>query len=118
MTTIKTKRIYAPAQKADGYRVLVDRLWPRGLKKENAAVDLWLKDIAPSNELRKWFSHDPEKWLEFKTRYFKELADKQALIQTIIEKAHSGSVTLLFGAKDDHHNNACALQEFLAQKRN
>jgi uncharacterized protein YeaO (DUF488 family) len=117
MKTIKTKRIYAPAQKADGYRVLVDRLWPRGLKKENAAVDLWLKEIAPSNELRKWFNHDPQKWSEFKKRYFEELSDKQALVQMLIQKTHSEPVTLLFGAKDEQHNNACALQEFLTHKK-
>jgi uncharacterized protein YeaO (DUF488 family) len=116
MKTIKSKRIYAPVQKIDGYRILIDRLWPRGVKKEEAKVDLWLKDIAPSNELRKWFNHDPKKWLDFKKRYYRELSEKQELLQIIIKKMHTQTVTILYGAKDEKYNNACALQEFLSKK--
>ncbi len=110
---IKTKRVYEHADKNDGYRILVDRIWPRGLTKEKAKIDLWLKDIAPSNELRKWFNHEPEKWLEFKKRYCNELTTKQEYIQVIHEKAQKHSVTLVYGAKDEEHNNAIVLQEYL-----
>jgi uncharacterized protein YeaO (DUF488 family) len=110
---IQTKRIYDEPNKNDGFKVLVDRLWPRGLNKDKAKVDLWLKDIAPSNELRKWFSHDPAKWLEFKIRYKKELKDKQELIEQLCEELKKGKVTLLFAAKDTKHNNAVVLKEVL-----
>jgi uncharacterized protein YeaO (DUF488 family) len=97
-------------------RILVDRLWPRGLSKERARVDLWLKDIAPSTELRKWFSHDPNKWSEFQTRYRQELKSKADLVAILKEKAAKGPVTLLFGAKDEEHNEAVVLQSLLQSK--
>ena len=93
---IKIKRIYDPVSKDDGKRILVDRLWPRGLKKEKAVIDEWLKDIAPSDELRKWFSHDPSKWEEFKKRYRKELEDRQETIRDLRTEARRKTVTLLF----------------------
>lgn len=111
---LRTKRVYERPARDDGYRVLVDRLWPRGLKKEEAKVDLWLMDIAPSGELRKWFGHDPARWLEFKRRYFMEL-DKKAELAEKIPRGEK-TVTLLFGARDEEHNNAVALREYL-QKR-
>ncbi len=110
---IKVKRVYDPAAPEDGLRVLVDRLWPRGLSRERAQVNLWLKDIAPDSELRKWFSHDPERWPEFKRRYFAELATQTDLLATIAEEARDGVVTILYGAKDRQHNNALALKEYM-----
>ena len=111
---IKIKRIYEPAANDDGFRILVDRLWPRGLSKENAKVDLWLKDIAPSDDLRKWFHHDPKKWKEFKSKYQKELEAKKELLNKIkqIEK-EKRIVTLLYSAKDKEHNNAIVLNAIL-----
>ncbi|GMV65318.1 MAG: hypothetical protein AMXMBFR75_11190 [Candidatus Hinthialibacteria bacterium] len=110
---IKVKRIYDPPSKQDGFRVLVDRLWPRGLSKEAAAIDHWVKDIAPSDELRKWFGHDPEKWDEFCTRYRKELDPDSESVRFLHEKSAQGPLTLLFAAKDADHNNAVVLQDFL-----
>ncbi len=110
---IKVKRVYYEHDKNDGFRILVDRLWPRGLSKEKVKIDLWLKDIAPSNELRKWFAHEQKKWPEFKKRYFKELDKKGEQIDLIIERARGGLVTLLFGAKEEKFNNAIALKEYL-----
>jgi uncharacterized protein YeaO (DUF488 family) len=111
---IKIKRVYDPPSKEDGYRILVDRLWARGLTKEEAKIDLWLKEIAPSDELRKWFSHDPEKWEEFKNRYEKELANKQELLRKIIQlEKEKRVVTLLYSTKETERNNAVALQGFL-----
>lgn len=110
---IKVKRVYDPAAPEDGLRVLVDRLWPRGLSRERAQVNLWLKDVAPDSELRKWFSHDPERWPEFKRRYFAELATQTDLLATIAEEARDGVVTILYGAKDRQHNNALALKEYM-----
>jgi len=111
---IKIKRIYEPAANDDGFRILVDRLWPRGLSKENAKVDLWLKDIAPSDDLRKWFHHDTKKWKEFKSKYQKELEAKKELLNKIkqIEK-EKRIVTLLYSAKDKEHNNAIVLNAIL-----
>ncbi len=110
---IKVKRVYGEPDKNDGFRILVDRLWPRGLSKNKLKIDLWLKDIAPSDELRKWFAHDQKKWSWFKERYFKELNKKSERIDLIIEKARRGLVTLLYGAKDEKFNNAIALKEYL-----
>ncbi len=110
---IRLKRVYEAPSRADGLRVLVDRLWPRGLSKERAAVDLWLKDIAPSTELRKWFGHDPERWKEFQTRYRAELRDKKPLLDDLRERATKRTVTLLFGARDQEHNEAIVLQKLL-----
>lgn len=111
---IKIKRVYEKPDKEDGIRILVDRLWPRGLTKKKAAVDVWLKDIAPSTELRKWFDHDPNKWKEFIKRYHHEL--KKNKEQTSLFKEHTkrGTITLLFGAKDEAHNEALVLKEFFS----
>ncbi|WP_454782012.1 DUF488 domain-containing protein [Legionella sp. WA2022007384] len=117
MHEIKIKRIYEQLDSSDGYRILVDRLWPRGVKKETAAIDLWLKEIAPSNELRQWFDHEPEKWQEFKKRYINELAKKQEQITTITTKAKRQTVTLLYSAKDEKYNNAIALLELINTTR-
>lgn len=114
---ITIKRVYDPPDKSDGYRILVDRLWPRGLTKEKARADLWLKDIAPSNSLRQWFSHDPKKWPEFKKRYFSELETKDSLVETIKKKSLKNPVTLIYGAKDTEHNDAVALKEYLEKSR-
>ncbi len=112
---IRTKRIYdLPSKDDDGCRILVDRLWPRGISRNDAEIDLWLKDVAPSHELRRWFSHRPERWSEFKSRYFQELAKKDKALQEIRAKeAAIGVVTLLYGAKDPLYNNASALKEYL-----
>ena len=107
------KRVYEQPDKNDGTRILVDRLWPRGLTKEKAQVDLWLKEIAPSAELRKWFGHDPDKWTEFKTRYKVELDGNPKLVALLKEKIADGKVTLVYGAKDEQHNQAKALQQIL-----
>lgn len=107
---IKLKRIYEPYDKKDGYRVLVDRLWPRGISKERAHLDLWLKDIAPSSDLRKWFNHDPEKWPDFKKKYRTELRKNTEAMDRLkrIYKAHP-KLCLLYGAKDEEHNEAVIL---------
>jgi uncharacterized protein YeaO (DUF488 family) len=107
------KRVYEPAAKSDGFRVLVDRLWPRGLSKKEAHIDLWLRDIGPSIALRKWFNHDPARWAEFQRRYRAELKEKTALLATITEQAKTRPVTLLYSAKDEQHNQAVALRNFL-----
>ena len=111
---LKTKRIYDGSSEDDGLRILVDRLWPRGMSKEKAKVDLWLKDVAPSDELRKWFAHDQKKWEQFKHSYHKELAHKAKLVNLIMEKSRQGNVTLLYGAKNQELNNAIALKEYLS----
>jgi uncharacterized protein YeaO (DUF488 family) len=109
---IKVKRIYdVPGD--DGFRVLVDRLWPRGMRKEAARIDLWLKEIAPSDGLRTWFGHDPGKWEEFKKRYCLELETKSDLVRLIREKSREGEVTLLCAAKEERFNNAAFLKEYL-----
>lgn len=111
---IVLKRIYEPYSEDDGFRILVDRLWPRGVSKEKAALDIWLKDIGPSTELRKWFAHDPEKWLEFKTKYKAELKGKKEYLQEITTAAKQHKVvTLLYGAKDQEHNEALVIAEVL-----
>lgn len=111
---IRIKRVYDSPAKEDGIRILVDRLWPRRTSKEKAKVDLWLREIAPSDDLRKWFSHDPKKWEEFKSKYEIELKGKKELLHKIkqIEK-EKGIVTLLYSAKDEEHNNAIALSAIL-----
>jgi uncharacterized protein YeaO (DUF488 family) len=116
MPDIRTKRVYEPANKKDGFCVLVDRVWPRGLKKEQVRSDLWLKDVAPSTDLRKWFSHTPSKWVGFKRRYFKELDDKPDAVELLIDKAAKGRVTLLFSARDEQYNQATALKEYLLSR--
>ena len=114
---IKTERIYHAAP-GSGMRILVDRLWPRGMTKEAAKVDLWLKEIGPSDELRKWFGHDPGKWEEFKKRFFKELDGKAKLVDQLIGKARESDLVFLYAAKDEQHNNAVALKEYIEIKVN
>jgi uncharacterized protein YeaO (DUF488 family) len=112
---VKVKRVYDPPSPADGYRILVDRLWPRGIKKATAGLAAWLKDLAPSDELRRWFSHDPGRWPEFHRRYLKELEDpaKAELLKDLLDRASQGTVTLVFAAKDEERNNAVVMQSFL-----
>ncbi|CAN5487744.1 DUF488 domain-containing protein [soil metagenome] len=110
---VQIKRIYVAPSKEDGYRVLVDRLWPRGVSKERANLDLWLKEIAPSTELRKWFDHDVAKWPEFKTKYRQELRDSEAMTAQLKELASHQTVTLLFAARDEEHNEAVVIRDFL-----
>ncbi|MFZ2196182.1 MAG: DUF488 domain-containing protein [Thermodesulfovibrionales bacterium] len=110
---VKLKRIYDQPEKGDGKRVLVDRLWPRGVKKEDAGFDLWLKDIAPSDDLRKWFSHDPSKWQEFRERYRHELKGRPDMIEELKKAARQGTITLLYAAKDADRNNAVVLKEMI-----
>jgi uncharacterized protein YeaO (DUF488 family) len=110
---IALKRIYEDPCPEDGFRVLVERLWPRGLTKERAAVDLWLKDVAPSPELRKWFGHDPDRWEQFQERYRRELRGKKDAVRLLRQKAKEGLVTLVYGARDEQHNGALVLKRFL-----
>ena len=106
---IKIKRVYEKPDKEDGFRILVDRLWPRGLTKEKASVDLWLKEIAPSTELRKWFGHDPKKWIEFKKRFLHELKENKEPVLLLKEQMKKGMITLVYAAKDEEHNEALVL---------
>jgi uncharacterized protein YeaO (DUF488 family) len=115
-TQLRIKRVYVESSEDDGRRILVDRLWPRGLTKEKAKVDLWLKDIAPSNELRKWFGHDPQRWPEFKRRYAEELRALGEPLALLRQEAKQGTVTLLYGARDEEHNEAVVLLELLQHK--
>lgn len=110
---VKLKRAYEAASQSDGTRILVDRMWPRGISKEKAKIDLWLKDLAPSKELRKWFGHDPDKWKEFQDKYFQELENNQDQVKTLIEQVRQGPVTLVYSAKDPEHNNAVVLKKYL-----
>jgi len=110
---IKLKRAYEPPEPGDGTRVLVDRLWPRGIKKADAAIDRWLRDIAPSTELRRWFGHRPERWPEFRRRYLAELQDQPELVEQIRNAARDGPVTLVYAARDEAHNDAVVLKELL-----
>jgi uncharacterized protein YeaO (DUF488 family) len=113
---IQIKRVYEEPSRADGVRILVDRLWPRGLSKEKARVDIWLKEIAPTTELRKWFNHDPKKWTEFQTRYRRELKSNAAVVATLKEKVAEVPVTLVYGARDEEHNEAVVLEALLQKK--
>jgi uncharacterized protein YeaO (DUF488 family) len=110
---IRVKRVYEKPSPKDGLRVLVDRLWPRGLTEERAALQLWLKDVAPSTELRKWFGHDPAKWKQFQVRYRKELREKKDTLDLLQEKSAEHTVTLLYGARDEEHNEAVVLKGVL-----
>jgi uncharacterized protein YeaO (DUF488 family) len=111
---IRIKRVYEQVASDDGFRILVDRLWPRGLSKERAKADLWLKDVAPSDGLRKWFSHETEKWADFKIKYETELKGKQELLHRIKQaEKEKGTVTILYSAKDEEHNNAVVLSDVL-----
>lgn len=110
---IRVKRVYDPPSPDDGMRVLVDRLWPRGLSREKAHVDLWLKELAPSTELRKWFNHEPEKWDEFRRRYLQELQQQPEALAHAIDAMGTGPVTLVFGAREARYNDAVALRDFM-----
>lgn len=114
---IRLKRVYEPPSRTDGTRILVDRLWPRGLTKERAAVTLWLKDVAPSTELRKWFGHAPTKWKEFQVRYRKELREKTDDLELLKQKSKVHTVTLVYGARDEQHNEALVLKRVLQGRR-
>jgi uncharacterized protein YeaO (DUF488 family) len=117
MEMFQLKRVYEDPSPKDGLRVLVDRLWPRGLTKERAAVDLWLKDVAPSTELRRWFGHDPAKWKEFQARYRKELREKKDALALLKQKSEGRTVTLVYGARDKEHNEALVLKSILDRRR-
>jgi uncharacterized protein YeaO (DUF488 family) len=112
---IQLERVYGAKGRASGKRILVDRIWPRGVTKDALKLDLWLRELAPSNELRKWFGHDPRRWVEFKRRYHSELRrpDRQEQLHELLELARKGPVTLLYGARDEEHNEAVALREFV-----
>jgi uncharacterized protein YeaO (DUF488 family) len=112
---IRIRRIYDAPFRNDGYGALVDRIWPRGISKETAWIDIWLKNVASSDELRKWFNHEPQKWSNFKMRYFAELDHKQEIFDPIIEK-HRKGVTLHYAARDQQHNNVVALKEYIEKK--
>lgn len=114
--SIRLKRAYESPSESDDYRILVDRLWPRGLSKQKARFDYWLKEIAPSAELRRWFNHDPEKWNEFKKRYFRELDSRPEIVDQLLHFVRKGDVTLVFSARDESHNDAVALREYLANR--
>jgi uncharacterized protein YeaO (DUF488 family) len=115
---IRVRRIYSKSSPDDGYRILVDRLWPRGLSKGSAKVDLWLKDIAPSDKLRKWFSHDPKKWAEFDKKYHNELKEKNELISNLKElEQEKSTITLLFSAKNEECNNAVSLKGYMQRQQ-
>lgn len=113
---IKLKRVYEPAASGDGTRFLVERLWPRGVKKSALQMDAWLKDVAPSTELRQWFSHDPTKWSDFRERYFRELRANRGAIEPIVTAARRGAVTLLYSSHDAEHNNAVALKDYIGRR--
>lgn len=110
---IQLKRVYEKPSRKDGLRILVDRLWPRGLTKERAAVKLWLKDVAPSTALRKWFGHDPVRWKQFQVRYRKELSEKKEVLDLLKQKVKRRNVTLVYGARDEKHNEALVLKRIL-----
>jgi uncharacterized protein YeaO (DUF488 family) len=114
--TIAVKRAYEPPAKDDGRRILVDRVWPRGISRDDLRIEAWLKDLAPSTGLRKWFGHDPEKWAEFKERYAAELEHQPEAVRQLRELARAGRITLVFGARDVRHNNAEALKEYLERR--
>jgi uncharacterized protein YeaO (DUF488 family) len=113
---IKLKRVYEKADDSDGFRVLVDRLWPRGVSKKEAKLNEWLRDIAPSDELRKWFGHDSDKWDEFKKQYREELASKEELVNKLIEDAKGGDITLLYASRETRYNNVVVLKDVLEEK--
>ncbi len=113
---IRTKRIYEPASASDGARILVDRLWPRGVSKDKAAVKFWAREIAPSDKLRKWYGHAPEKWKKFRIRYFKELDDNPAALDVLSPYLEAQTVTLVFSSREEKLNNAGALKEYLEER--
>jgi len=114
--SVRTKRIYEGSDPGDGTRVLVDRLWPRGISKEEAQLDDWMKEVAPSDDLREWFDHDPDRWNEFRELYRNELDDRPERIRELLEYAQSGTLTLLYAAADEEYNNAVVLADYLAER--
>jgi uncharacterized protein YeaO (DUF488 family) len=116
MGRVKLKRAYGPTSEADGTRILVERLWPRGFSKAALRVDAWPKNVGPSTELRKWFDHDPAKWQTFRRRYFRELDARPDAWQSIAAAARDGTVTLVYSSRDERHNNAVALRDYIARK--
>ena len=112
---IELKRAYDAASEADGFRILVERLWPRGVSKQDARIDLWAKEVAPSTELRKWFGHDPDKWEEFRRRYTAELEARPGALDPLLEQVRAGKVTFVYGSRETRFNNAAALREFVLQ---
>lgn len=114
---IRCKRVYEQPSRDDGRRVLVDRLWPRGISRKTACIDDWLKELAPSDQLRRWYGHDPARWDEFRHRYRLELVVKDPLLDQLLREASQGPITLLFAAKDAEHNNAVVLKEFLEEPK-
>jgi uncharacterized protein YeaO (DUF488 family) len=113
---ISLKRVYEPPATSDGFRILVERLWPRGLSKRDAKIDLWAKDAAPSAELRRWFDHRPDRWPEFKLRYVRELESRRDALQPILERAREGHLTFVFASRETRFNNAVALKEYLERR--
>ena len=113
---ISLKRVYEDPAKSDGCRVLVERLWPRGLSKQAARIDLWPKDVAPSTELRRWFNHEADKWTEFKRRYFKELRAQPESLEPVLERTRAGRVTFVFASREQRLNNAVALREYVMRR--
>lgn len=113
---IKIMRVYEKVDVTDGTRVLVDRLWPRGIRRNTPNVDVWIKDIAPTDELRKWFAHDPKKWMNFKAKYMTELEDNKAVVKLLQLIRSTDPVTIVYASKDEEHNNAVVLREFLKRK--
>lgn len=116
MAEIRLKRAYEKPAPEDGMRILVERLWPRGLSKARAHIDLWMKDVAPSPELRKWFNHDPDKWTDFQKRYRAELRENKGLIEELREKCKGQTVTFVYAARDEEHNSAVLLKNYLEHK--
>ena len=114
---IRVKRIYEPASPSDGTRILVDRLWPRGISKENAKIEFWARDLAPSDDLRKWYGHEPDKWKKFKSRYFKELDNNSAALAALSPYLHADRVTLVFSSREEKLNNATALKEYIESRQ-
>jgi uncharacterized protein YeaO (DUF488 family) len=114
---IMIKRTYEDSSDKDGYRILVDRLWPRGISKKKANVDFWPKELAPSTELRRWYDHDPEKWSKFKSRYFSELDGNPELVNEVLEYIRRGTVTFIYSSKEQRLNNAVALKEYIESRR-
>lgn len=113
---LKVKRAYESPTRGDGFRVLIERLWPRGVRKDDAALDAWLKELAPSPELRKWFGHDPAKWDAFRQRYWSELKRHPDAVDTLKQRSRAGTVTLVYGSRDQQHNAAVALRDFLEHR--
>lgn len=114
--SLALKRAYEAPSRSDGYRILVERLWPRGLSKQDAKIDLWSKEVAPSTELRRWFNHDPNRWAEFKRKYFKELSARPEPLEIILEHVRGGRVTFVFASREMRFNNAVALKEYVERR--